>query len=304
MTWFRSANFWKSVQRGICWSLLLVVLPSCAWLDPEDPIPAYLRVEPFVLQTDSRSQGSASAAITEAWLKVDGKFLGVYALPAEIPILETPGGEISLEAGIKENGIGATPEIYPFYQPFTLQAKLAPQQTLKAEPLIRYRPETRFSLLEGFENSGHQFQSLVSGKEPGRIQISASDAFEGNASGLILLNADNPAVELATTSRYSGLTARGAFVYLEVNYRSDVPVRFGVISTPKGGGSSTIQYVAGFNPSETWKKIYFNLSAAFSGSTLEDYQIILGAAIPLKTDGTLSRTNARILLDNLKLVHF
>ncbi|MBK7476137.1 MAG: hypothetical protein IPN74_00385 [Haliscomenobacter sp.] len=304
MTLFRSPIFGKRASRNIRWGLILAFVPSCAWLDPEDPIPAYLQVEPFVLQTDSRSQGSASATITEAWLKINGEFLGVYGLPADIPLLEAAGGTISLEAGIKENGIGATPEIYPFYQPFTLKAVLAPQQPQKVEPLIRYRPETRFSLLEGFENSGHLFQSLVSGKESGRIQISASDVFEGNASGLILLNADNPAVELATTSRYSGLTARGAFVYLEVNYRSDVPVRFGVISTPKGGGSSTIQYVAGFNPSETWKKIYFNLSPAFSGSTLEDYQIILGAAIPLKTDGTLSRTNARILLDNLKLVHF
>ncbi|MBP9077591.1 MAG: hypothetical protein KBG02_12070, partial [Haliscomenobacter sp.] len=62
MTWFRSAPFWKSVRRGLFWSLWLAVLPSCTWLDPEDPIPAYLRVEPFVLQTDSRSQGSASAA--------------------------------------------------------------------------------------------------------------------------------------------------------------------------------------------------------------------------------------------------
>ncbi len=304
MIFLRSATISKQAPGAIVWGLLLFFFPSCAWLDPEDPIPAYLRVEPFVLQTDARSQGSASAAITETWLKINGDFLGVYALPADIPLLDAAGATISLEAGIKENGIGATPEIYPFYQPFTLKAEMSPQQPQKVNPLIRYRPETRFSLLEGFENSGHQFQVLVSGKESGRIQTSAAGAFEGNASGLILLSSDNPSVELATTSRYSGLTARGAFVYLEVDYQSEAPVSFGVIATPRGGGSSRIQYIAGFNPSDTWKKIYFNLSSVFPGSDSEDYQIILRAAIPFKTDGTLSRTNARILLDNIKLVHF
>lgn len=283
---------------------LLPVLSACEGIfPPENPIPAYVHVTPFQFSINSTGQGSASTATPEVWVRVNGDFLGVYSLPAEIPVLEAGDAEITLDPGIRENGIASTPDMYPFYKSYITQATLVPGQTVAINPTTSYKTEARFPLIEGFENSGHLFQVLVSGAETNRMQRISDAAFEGNASGLIVLDSAHSFVELATTTRYSGLLNRGAYVFLELNYKADVPVSFGVLATLRGGGSPRIQYVAGFNPSTEWKKIYFNLSPAISGSVLEDYQVILKAAIPL-ANGTPSRKNARIQLDNIKLVHF
>ena len=277
---------------------------GCSWIDPPDPSPSWLRIEPLTLTTDPRLQGSASSNITEAWVQVNGVFLGAYPLPANIAVLATGIREIIVNPGIKENGIASTPDIYPFYQEIKIQGKLIPGQTFPVNTQITYRPNTRFPLIEGFENDGHAFQLLLKGNTSNRIQINRANAFEGSGSGLIELNTQGPEVEIATTTKYSGLTEKGAFVYLEVDYQSDVPVVFGVIATNKASGQASIRFLRGFNPSNTWKKIYFNFSPELAGSVPEDYQVILRAAIPINADGTLSRTNARIHLDNIKLVHF
>lgn len=282
----------------------LILLHSCTWIDPPDPAPAWLRIRPFSLATDPRSQGSASSNITEAWVQINGTFLGAYTLPATVPILDTGNFEINISPGIRENGISTTPDIYPFYQEINIRKNLPAGETLDIEPRIAYRSNVRFPLLEGFENDGHAFQLLVKGNESNRIRISRDNPFEGSGSGVIELNTQNPEVALATTSKYSGLTAKGAFVFLEMDYQSDVPVVFGVIATNKASGVSNVRFISGFNPGLAWKKIYFNFSPETSGSVSEDYQVILRAAIPINTDGTLSRTNARVRLDNIKLVHF
>lgn len=293
----------RAIPPFLC---LLLALSACACeglFPSKDPLPAYLRIAPFTLSTES-GQGSRSAAITEVWVRVNGDFLGAYKLPASVPVLADGPSEIILDAGIRENGIATTPEIYPFYQSVPHTQTLSPGSELAFNPVTTYRPETRFSMIEGFENSGHLFQQLISGDPANRIQINRQTPFEGGASATLLLDSIRTSVELATTTRYSGLLDRGAYVFLELNYQSDVPVSFGFLATSRSNGSQRIQYVAGFNPSENWKKIYFNLSPAVSGSVLEEYQVILKAAIPLRADGTLSRKNAKIQLDNLKLVHF
>ncbi len=293
----------RALPPSLC-LLLALAACGCEGLFPSKvSLPAYLRIAPFTLNTES-GQGSRSAAITEVWVRVNGDFLGVYKLPAVVPVLADGPSEIILDAGVRENGIATTPEIYPFYQSIQRTETLGPGSELAFNPATAYRSGTRFAMLEGFENSGHLFQQLVSGDPANRIQINRQTPFEGGASAVILLDSLRPSAELATTARFSGMLDRGAYVFLELNYQSEVPVSFGFLATSRGNGSQRIQYVAGFNPNETWKKIYFNLSPAVSGSVSEEYQVILKAAIPLRADGTLSRKNAKIQLDNLKLVHF
>ncbi len=63
-------------------------MASC-WPDGvEEPLPAYIYIPAFELRT-TQGEGSASSAITDVWLTVNGEFLGAYELPARIPVLQT-----------------------------------------------------------------------------------------------------------------------------------------------------------------------------------------------------------------------
>lgn len=288
------------------WFFLLLGTSTCDLINPEEEIPSYLWIAPFEVQTNVGTQGSASAKVTEVWVSVDDAFFGVYPLPAKIPILKTGNSKIKLEAGIKDNGITTTPEIYPFFQALEYNITLKANEIDSIRPKATYRSGIRFAFLENFENNSHVFQTLVTGNESNRMSIANEGAFEGSGSGLIQLSTQYPAVELATRNTYTGLLAKGTAVYLELNYKAEVPLLVGVIAYKAGNinAGGQILYAAGFNPSENWNKIYFNLSRVVADSKLDEYQIILKTEIPKNADGTINRSNAKIWLDNVKLVHF
>jgi hypothetical protein len=103
-------------------------------------------------------------------------------------------------------------------------------------------------------------------------------------------------MEVASRLSYSGLLDGGVYAYLEVNYRSEAPVIFGIIAPELGNYNR--YYDPGFLPKDTWNKIYFNLGPVIFNSREEEYQIAFQALLP--TD----RDSARVWIDNIKLVHF
>lgn len=275
-------------------------LLQCDIINPEEAVPAFLQIETFELQTDPRVQGSASNKITEVWVTVNDEFLGAYQLPATVPVLMTGSVQVYLEAGIKDNGIGSTPDIYPFYRPYQTQVDLIPDQTVNLRPTTTYDPDTRFAMIEDFETGLTPFQDTILGM--GGMKVGTEDVFEGTYSGKISLTKDDPIIELATLGNFIDLTERSPLVYLEVNYKSDVPVIFGLIGN-NGPNDRNAVFDPGFNPKETWNKIYFNLSGILATSPYDKHQLGLRAFIPSE-NGQFTLNNATVWLDNLKLVHF
>ncbi|MCB0638866.1 MAG: hypothetical protein KDC54_19695, partial [Lewinella sp.] len=66
----RTSFLLSTLLAGCC------LLPACDLINPEEPIPAYLYVAPFALNTAPNIEGSNSAKITEGWVFVNGEFLG------------------------------------------------------------------------------------------------------------------------------------------------------------------------------------------------------------------------------------
>ncbi|MDQ3048944.1 MAG: hypothetical protein M3R27_15445, partial [Bacteroidota bacterium] len=93
----------------------LLFLSSCEIYNPAEQIPAYIRVEKFILTTDNFSQGSNSHKITDVWVYVDEILVGCFELPVTIPVLYEGSHQVKLRAGIKVNGISASRAPYPFY---------------------------------------------------------------------------------------------------------------------------------------------------------------------------------------------
>jgi hypothetical protein len=281
----------------------LATLSTCNIINPAEEIPGYVYITEFQVQTNSATQGSNSARITEAWLNVDGNFLGAWSLPALVPVLGPGEHQVILQPGIKDNGINSSPEIYVFYTDYQTTVDLSPNEVDTIRPVVTYRSEAKFAFIEGFESDSHIFQDMRFGGADHRIRLTDSDVFEGNYSGVLTLDTDQPIVEIATIQRFSDLD-RGLLVYLEMNYKSDIPVVFGLVGHRSGEtGSGQTAFDPGFLPTEQWSKIYFNLSPLFFDGNFDEYQIVLLAAIPI-VNGQLSRPSAKVWFDNVKLVHY
>jgi hypothetical protein len=273
---------------------------ACDLINPEEPIPAYLYITPFTFNTVPSIEGSNNAKITEGWVFVNGEFLGAYSLPALVPVIAQGQADIRIEAGIKENGISTTPEINPFFEPFRIQRPLAPNEVDTIRPGTRYIPETKIGFIEDFEDNRPRIftQSLIGGRI---VERTATEVFEGDYSGVITLDASQPLLEIASAPEFTDLLSGGVYVYLEMNYKSEAPVAWGLAANvdPAVGLESFLD--PGFFPSEEWNKIYFSLSPIIFGAQLDDenYRVALQAFL-----GAGSPDTARVYLDNIKLLHF
>lgn len=284
--------------------LLLLSLTNCELINPEEEIPAYVEITAPILSTVA-GQGSASEKITEVWVFVDEEFVGAFPIPARVPIQKSGQTTVRVEAGIRENGLRSTPDIYPFYTTYEQVVDLVPNETVRIVPQIAYRNDVQVAFLENFERGGTIFQTVVTGTATSRISINETIPFEGQGSGQITLSTTDPFVEIATSPRYRDLLDNGNVVYVEMDYQSDIPLSVGIIGYSENQEDPVaFAYQAGFNPSETWNKIYFNLTPIVFASNADEFQIVLRTGLPLDENATFAQETGLILLDNIKLIHF
>lgn len=279
---------------------ILLFISSCSFLNQDEPIPSYLNIESIKLRT-SINQGSSSQKITDVWVFNDTEFLGMFPLPAKIPLLLYGEQNITLQAGIKENGIGSTPENYPFFNPVKVKVNLNALQTLALTPETTYLPTAKFHFIENFENNSSFFSFLVSGLPENRVlPFTGGEVFEGKNAGRILLSKSAPTVTVGSNAKFKNNFNPGQPVFLELDYKAEAPCVVGIqfYDTENIEEVGIVIPVAGFNETMAWNKIYFNLGNMLTARKSLYYRIILNTALP---EG---KENAAILLDNIKLISF
>ncbi|MBP6185518.1 MAG: hypothetical protein KA479_11300 [Saprospiraceae bacterium] len=268
----------------------LLLFSGC---DKAEEAPAWLVIENYTVDV-LPGQGTADHQITEVYAYTPSRFLGVFPIPGRIPILETGATQIDLFPGIRANGIKASPDIYPFLSRYRQTIDLIGGHVDTVTPVFVYDPIAQIRFVEDFEGGIKTFGELINGK---MLEIATDDVFEGTASGRITLDTLNQLFEIATIS-YTDLPLNGTPIYLEVNYKNDVPFVFGI------SGSSSIlpsyrQFAVGLNPRDTWNKVYISLTNTINTAQLENTKIIVFAALPTNYTGG----EAHIWIDNIKLIH-
>ena len=152
---------------------------GCSLFDQEEPIPSYLYINEMVLETDENSEGSNRHEIKDAWVSVNGSFLGVYPLPALVPVLETGVQEVRLFPGISVSGLNdyrITNPLYTFYEnDIDLEAGVA--DTI--HPTVAYDDDNVFLLVADFETSNLMTHDVDENLET-RVNPRTNDVFEGN----------------------------------------------------------------------------------------------------------------------------
>ncbi len=278
----------RLITAFLIFSSLLLTL-SC---NKEEPIPAWVIVPAYQVTT-TPDQGTSAQKITEVYAYTTSNFLGVFPIPAKIPILETGSVQLELFPGIRANGIKSTPDIYGFFTRTKHTLDLQPGKIDTVIPVYTYDPTVNIRMVENFDSSIKWFTTQILGNP---LEITPDVEFEGRA-GTFTVDEAEPIFEVATPA-FTDIPLNNTPIYLEMHYKTEIPFLIGL-----EGSSPTIpkakQYIAGVNAKAEWNKIYFSLTDAFNLSDLESYKVIIRADLPI--NGSVD--SARVWIDNIKLIH-
>ena len=287
--------------------LFILTLNSCQRDKMKADIPAYLSIPAVNLVTNYNSEGTSHNDISTVWIFANNKPVGVFELPCVVPVLANGPTEIEVQFGINMNGISATRAIYLAYNKYEQTLDMNPQDTIYLDPSkivnVSYKSTATVKVIEDFDETGQNLvatgrsdTALLKTSQPNEIFINTSNLSENNGkAGIAHLTSDNPFFEASTIDIYQ-LPRVGQSVFLEMSYKTDVPILIGVIAhRPEGkvqAGTLTLY------ASDSWKKIYVNLVTEIDAyPTATGFQIFIGGSL-----GN-SLNSADIQLDNLKLVY-
>ena len=278
------------------WFLLIgfgLFFSTCDIINPEEQLPAYLEINNFDFTTTA-SQGADSEQITDVWVFVDDTSLGVYELPATVPVLNLGNQRITVFPVIRENGLRSSPIIYPFYERYETTQELISETIISINPSTTYTNKTVFELVEDFNNNGHQ----LNGGDPNAVQVV-------DGVGAIQL-AGKEMVEFTSSSTFLDLpTSGGLPVFVEFDYKTNVELEIGLLglnANPINPVSSTLyNYI--LCPINRWNKVYINLQPDLEASQLPSYKLAFRATINDTGCGNVNTNAPEVLIDNVKFVH-
>lgn len=271
-------------------------------------VPVYLRIDDFKIETNFQQEGTASSKITTVWVEVNGNVVGAYELPIVAPVIANGPTNIRVIPGINLNGQLGLRNEYEFYKPheFTLDAEPASEITVQTGvngfPITEYRDWVNIIRLEDFEGAGVNFEQSTNSDTVLLVTEDTTEVFfepglnePNKKSGKIIVPKGNSIAEFVSINSYP-LPTFGQNVYLEVNYKCEIPMTFGIIANePLQKIQAPVVTVL---PTSEWNKIYINLVSEVSAyPNAIDYNIFFGT---LNGD---TENRKLIYVDNLKLVY-
>jgi hypothetical protein len=289
----------------IAFLALSSIWTSCNLYNPAEPVPAYIHIQKISVTTDASVEGSNSSKITDAWVYIDGKLVGIYELPATFPVIAEGSHQLLIKAGIKVNGISATRAPYPFYDSYKQTITLTAGTTSHIQPVVQYVSGIDWSgpniWMENFEdNDGIKLMESPTGSDTNMVRFTSAaahpDVFEGIGSGIVHVSAAYPKFE--NINDLPVVLPRGdSPVFLELDYKCNYDFVVGIFAHDNSGSN---QYkVINVNASPNWNKIYIYMSPTVSAATnAVDYNVFVGM---LNTSGS---NGLYLALDNIKLVHY
>jgi len=277
-------------------TLLVIALPSCELINPEEEIPAFVHIDEFSFTT-VEGQGYPVHSLTDAWVFVDEEFIGTYELPATIPILSAGPTNLRIEPGVRVSGLVGQRSVNPFMRKYTGTVSLFPDSQVVINPAITYEDWVTFKWMEDFEEDAGFSISNTTNSEGSVQRVPDPEAYVGNSMKMSIPAGSN-FMECSSNLFYVLPTA-AAPVFLEFTYRNNNSMYVGLISRTLSGFTQTSILV--LNPSEEWKHVYVNLTETVSSSTLVGalgHQVFFGF---IRDEGVEGEAYA--YLDNIKMMH-
>jgi hypothetical protein len=222
-------------------------------------------------------------------------------MPVRVPVLASGETKVMISAGIKMNGINETRVPYPFYARIEKTLNLEKTKISDLGHLrFSYATNTVFAWLENFESPNSTLDSTSRNNvKLQRLKINELTTvfpYESNDyAAQVIISNDSARFEYASHSNFN-LPTDGSSVFLELTYKNNNPFTVGLFAN----GTYVEQLpVLVVNPSNTWNKIYINLTP-----TVSAHQDASSFKVYFRAIKNTDEAEAKIYLDNIKLLHF
>jgi hypothetical protein len=280
------------LKASLIWkTLLLTSLLMGGGCVPENTVPAYIHVPAFKTEANV-GQGTSAQKITDVWVYVNGQINGVFPLPATVPIMELGKQDITLFAGIRNNGTRSNPVIYPFMNEFKISKDLIANKLDTIKPTLTYLGRTKFWIVDDFEN-GNGFNVNRDNNNALAFNI-VPNGFEGKCLEANL-DKSNPRIEKASKVT-AQLADNAENIYLEMHYKSEALLSVGIIGFNAATPQGVVNYKITLKPNQEWNKIYINLTNEAKTLQMTDFKIVFEGILAENT------SSAKIQIDNVKLI--
>ncbi len=272
-----------------------LILAACA---KGDKVPAFVEVQSVSLAT-TVGQGGSTTKVTDAWVTVDEKLLGVWEIPARIPVLAEGTHTIGLEPAVKRNGTFDDRVRYPFFKPWSQTVDLRREGSVTLDPVTGYVDAANI-WSEGFEDPFSLFTNAAN-NDTDLIRFTPATDPEL----LYLENSPCAGFRLDAAHRFARIhsdmdfASFGGPCFLEIDHRGDLQITVGVLYLADGlQRAEPYIYLPATHRSDgsmPWSKVYIDLSGFFN-SPVSQRDIYIEAQLPE------SRSSAQVYFDNIKLL--
>jgi hypothetical protein len=294
----------KGIMRNIYKKVIYLVLIVCfGWLghgcnivNPPEQVPTYIHIDSFhFIRNPKFYDITGSHQVTTVWVYYNNNPIGTFDLPCTIPIVMNGDakGTVQMAPGILVNGMNSTVPAYPFYTIDTFQFNANPGKIINHTPVTQFSSGAKITKLSYFEGTV-DFLPL-DGTLPITNVSDDSLVFEGLKSGSILLASSSDSAIDGSAIPFPIPFSQRAFI--EFDYKTDIPFYVG-LQANEGTISSTPYFLAGINPSSTWKKFYMDAEDFVAHYQGTGYNFFIKASLPA------DKGRGRVLLDNIQLVTF
>ena len=274
-----------------------VITASCNVINKEEEIPSFINLESYDLNPGV--MGSGFHNITDAWVTVNGEFLGVFELPTTIPVLASGPSDILISPGIKNFGIATDRQDYGLIQDFEITVDLIPGEVFSLSPEIHYFEELVLQApSEDYSTGSTNFVA-----DPGEFEIIEDTTL--NSSPLVdkdigLYTSVDGLLEINSTVGLLFSVVDLGPTFLEFDYQTDQNFLVGIKS---GLTENDKTYLLGITPqydefdNPKWNRIYLNLEPyidLFANTNIGSFSIFF--------ENELDTQSTTLKLDNIKVI--
>ncbi len=288
--------------------VFLSALTACQLINPEEELPVYISIQDSRVLVDETLNTYSPLGIKDAWVFLQGEQIGIFELPAVIPVLpEKVGNSLRIGGGIFDTGLSTFRVEYPFWDDINVSIEGAqPLDTVVITPRFEYFPRDTtiiYAFEAGFEGGSSNLQSISPASTYTNIQISSQDRFVGLQSGKVSFTPDKYQFE-ASSPILSLPQSGNNDIWCEVTYKNDIPFTVLMIGLAPG---SPIEVelptnVLFFSPDE-WNTAYIHLNdLARSIPDGSIFKLLFRASS--QEAGSATGRSGTIFLDQIRLIHF